>query len=58
MDRWLFGYVRDFFDFQIFQYDYPIFNIADIGIVIGVILLFYAVWKGEDHRGKHNSNEK
>lgn len=50
MDRWLFGYVRDFLDFQIFRYDYPIFNIADVSIVIGAILLFYAILKGEDHR--------
>lgn len=52
MDRWLFGYVRDFFDFQIFQYNYPIFNIADIAIVIGIILLMIAIIKGEDHREK------
>lgn len=58
IDRWLFGYVRDFFDFQILNYDYPIFNVADIGIVVGVILLFYAVWKGEDHCGKDHSNKK
>ncbi len=58
IDRWLFGYVRDFFDFQILKYDYPIFNIADIGIVVGVVLLLYAVWKGEDHRGKDHGNEK
>lgn len=58
MDRWLFGYVRDFLDFQIFKYDYPIFNIADMSIVIGIILLMYAVWKGEDSRGKNNSNGK
>lgn len=58
MDRWLFGYVRDFLDFKIFTYDYPVFNVADIAIVIGVILLIYAIIKGEDHREKNNSRTK
>lgn len=47
-DRILFGSVRDFFDFTIFNYDYPVFNIADIAIVVGVILLIIAIFKGED----------
>lgn len=48
IDRVLFGYVRDFLDFYIFKYDYPIFNIADMGIVIGILLLVIAILKGED----------
>lgn len=57
MDRWLFGYVRDFFDFQFMKYDYPIFNIADMAIVSGVLLLIYAIIKGEDHRDNQSNNE-
>ncbi len=49
IDRIFFSYVKDFFDFNIFGYNYPIFNIADIAVVIGVILLNIAVFRGEDN---------
>ena len=39
IDRFARGFVVDFLNFQIFSYDFPVFNVADIFIVIGIMLV-------------------
>jgi signal peptidase II len=40
IDRFLFGYVVDFFDFRLINF--PVFNLADTFINIGIFFLLYA----------------
>lgn len=46
-DRLIFNHVRDFLDFSFGSYNFAIFNIGDIGIVIGVILMLIGIIKEE-----------
>lgn len=46
-DRIIFGYVVDYLKFDIFNYHFPIFNFADICIVLSVIVMFFMLWRGE-----------
>jgi len=57
-DRLFLGYVRDFLKFNIFGYSFPVFNIADTCIVIGVCLLLISIIKGEDKNGSSSTNRR
>ena len=43
-DRIFYGYVIDFIEFHYKNFYWPIFNIADIAISIGIILLLYSMF--------------
>lgn len=47
IDRILRGAVVDFIDIKIFGYNFPIFNLADTFIVIGVFLLIIEMFRKE-----------
>ena len=53
-DRLVFSGVTDFLDFKIFGYNYPVFNLADTFIVVGIILLIIINLRKE-HYGKNSS---
>lgn len=54
MDRVVRGYVIDFLDFKIFNYNFPIFNLADTFIVIGVFLLLLKEIRKENSLDSRN----
>ena len=58
IDRLFRGYVVDFFEFTFFEW--PVFNVADIYVVVGVILLalmIVFVVKDEDLELKKKKDE-
>lgn len=47
IDRMFLGYVRDFFSFYIFGWPFPVFNVADICITMGIALILISMFIDE-----------
>lgn len=56
IDRMSLGYVRDFFLFYIFGWPFPVFNVADVCITMGVIFLL-VIFIGEEWKEKKKTDE-
>lgn len=58
IDRVLFGKVTDFVDFYIGNWHYATFNVADIAISLGaVLIIYYELWGRKKSQAKPNASD-
>ncbi len=57
LDRIVFHHVKDFLSFQLFGHSFPVFNFADIFIVLGSFLFLLGLLRGEKN-GKNCSRRR
>lgn len=59
IDRLRFGYVTDFIDIRLWSnFHWPVFNIADTAITVGVFTLIYSFYKSGVFRKAYERNHK
>ncbi|MDO4996155.1 MAG: signal peptidase II [Bacilli bacterium] len=58
IDRVFYKNVIDFLSFTIFNYKFPVFNIADIGITIGVALVLFLQYNNEKKEKKYEKQDR
>lgn len=58
IDRIIYGYVIDFLDFNLLGYPFPIFNLADTAIVIGIFTLIILSFIEGSDKNATNSTRK
>lgn len=51
IDRVMYGHVIDYLKIMIGDYEFPVFNLADMMIVIGFVIIIIGILKGEDKIG-------
>jgi signal peptidase II len=56
-DRMLFGYVVDFLDFDLGFYRWPTFNVADIAIFIGAVMIIVESFFLSENEKKKDDND-
>lgn len=58
IDRLVHGYVIDYLEFIFGSYSFPVFNLADMGVVIGATLtVFYLLFLEERMKKKKDGND-
>ncbi|MFW6298074.1 MAG: signal peptidase II [Bacillota bacterium] len=58
IDRIRLGYVVDFIDTYIFGYDFPIFNVADAALTVGMVFFAFDILILESARLRSNADGK
>lgn len=60
IDRVFNGYIVDYLDFYIFGYNFPVFNLADMCIVIGFMIIIYNMFitKGDANENNNGRGKK
>lgn len=58
VDRLLYGAVIDYLSFDLFGYGFPVFNMADIGITVGFVILAIGILRRDSNEFGDSSKKR